>query len=474
MAKSSKSKSKASLALGSAPDLAPAVPPTLHHAASESALHGRIGRQHELTSSMEALDIEDDEGGAGSKHAVALRESPADADAGLIESGNKDSFFSFLKSILGKDIDSVRINVPLFLLEPYSNLEFMGMLEDLEFFVQAPTQPTPLERMVSVVTVLITSLKKAMAKAKKPINPVLGEVFYAHFDAPEGTQAATIGGAKGPLPTTHLVAEQISHHPPISAFHLECPATQVGVTLIHDIKAKYNGLSFALQNSSYATLNMPAHGEEYHITYPDANLIGVLTLSFRLLWTGSCTVTCAKSNLQTTITFKEKRWFGRETHELAGTITPIDNPKKVLATIGGEWTGLTTVTYAGDKEPTPLFDASNSASPYTGTVVPDAIAPDNTSHAVWGDVMAAMRAGDSGKAHKLKTDIENKQRKIAKDREDGKVPPYVPVFFAPDDQGRVRYVGPKIPPANADYKAFTAAAAAATAAATASGPRRAA
>eukprot|EP00158_Paraphelidium_tribonemae_P009672 Partr_v1_DN28927_c4_g1_i2_m25211 putative Oxysterol-binding protein len=48
---------------------------------------------------------------------------------------------------------------------------------------------------------------------KKPYNPVLGEQFFTRWreDAP----AATWKSAE-------CVVEQVSHHPPISAFHIQC------------------------------------------------------------------------------------------------------------------------------------------------------------------------------------------------------------------------------------------------------------
>ena len=42
---------------------------------------------------------------------------------------------------------------------------------------------------------------------KKPYNPILGETFRCYWLHPNGTK-------------THFVAEQVSHHPPVSAFYL--------------------------------------------------------------------------------------------------------------------------------------------------------------------------------------------------------------------------------------------------------------
>ena len=47
-----------------------------------------------------------------------------------------------------------------------------------------------------------------MGSEKKPLNPVLGELFYGHW--PDR-------GGRG---RTELVVEQVSHHPPITAYYI--------------------------------------------------------------------------------------------------------------------------------------------------------------------------------------------------------------------------------------------------------------
>lgn len=56
--------------------------------------------------------------------------------------------------------------------------------------------------------------------AKKPYNPVLGEIFRCHWDIPNATAPAKPEAVSdGPVPWCHkdqltFVAEQVSHHPP--------------------------------------------------------------------------------------------------------------------------------------------------------------------------------------------------------------------------------------------------------------------
>ncbi|QQP38193.1 Oxysterol-binding protein, partial [Caligus rogercresseyi] len=78
---------------------------------------------------------------------------------------------------------------------------------------------SPEERMVGVLR------GDGHPLPKKPYNPILGETFYCHWELPEedGGSSSSKLSSEGPLPRCKeddlvFVAEQVSHHPPISAF----------------------------------------------------------------------------------------------------------------------------------------------------------------------------------------------------------------------------------------------------------------
>ncbi|KNE55799.1 hypothetical protein AMAG_01672 [Allomyces macrogynus ATCC 38327] len=409
--------------------------------------------------------------------------SSIDHEPPVVGAEHKDSFFTFLRKIMGQDVDSLRIPVPLFLLEPVSNLEYLADLEHVENFVAAADEPTPLARLLAVVRVLATGLKKGLKKAKKPLNPVLGEVFFSEFASKADANA----------PVVQLVGEQVSHHPPISAFHASCPDRGADVTLVFDLKAKYNGLSFGLHNDSWARVHLATHNEDYYLTYPHATLAGVLTMNFTLLWHGSCTVECPQTNLQATLHFKEQKWFGRTSHAVHGTVHKIDDHKSVLGSFAGAWNDVITfhpaapessdapaakpskkdrsktkdkkskskssdLTVESDTELVVPILAVHTESEYATHVIPETQCPPHASRNVWSTTMAAMRAGKASAAAAAKAAVENAQRALAKKRADGNAPPYVPAFFEGDPRsgprGNVRYIGPKRwPGRERDYNA---------------------
>lgn len=90
--------------------------------------------------------------------------------------------------------------------------------------------PTPKERMIQVVRWYMCSFHagRKSGVAKKPYNPILGEIFRCHWDVENisggGGEPATAGASAtivndGPVPWCRenqlcFIAEQVSHHPP--------------------------------------------------------------------------------------------------------------------------------------------------------------------------------------------------------------------------------------------------------------------
>lgn len=79
---------------------------------------------------------------------------------------------------------------------------------------------TPKERMLRVVQWYLSSYHagRKAAVAKKPYNPILGEVFRCHWDVPNMSSDSNLVN-DGPVPWCNrnqltFVAEQVSHHPP--------------------------------------------------------------------------------------------------------------------------------------------------------------------------------------------------------------------------------------------------------------------
>lgn len=87
--------------------------------------------------------------------------------------------------------------------------------------------PTPRERMVQVIRWYLCSFHagRKSGVAKKPYNPILGEIFRCHWNIPSVNPSDNTADSSnklvsdGPVPwckenQLSFVAEQVSHHPP--------------------------------------------------------------------------------------------------------------------------------------------------------------------------------------------------------------------------------------------------------------------
>ena len=101
------------------------------------------------------------------------------------------------------------------------------------------------------------------------------------------------------------MTEQVSHHPPVSAYHAVCPARGLTLAGIDQISAKVSGTTLRVAPGAHnkgiyvriAGTNengegVRGAGEEYHITHPIASVNGILRGSFYLTVGDSTVVTC--------------------------------------------------------------------------------------------------------------------------------------------------------------------------------------
>jgi hypothetical protein len=128
----------------------------------------------------------------------------------------QSSLKNFLASIATIKGDLSTITAPPFVLADKSTTEFPRYwIEQPDLFVAVATSHDPAERTLAVLKWLLASLKsqqyagrKPEDGVKKPLNAFLGEVFIGDVLSADSDDE------------THLIAEQVSHHPPVTACYL--------------------------------------------------------------------------------------------------------------------------------------------------------------------------------------------------------------------------------------------------------------
>ncbi|KAJ5219800.1 hypothetical protein N7468_009004 [Penicillium chermesinum] len=359
------------------------------------------------------------------------------------DSSKLKTFLSILRKFVGvTDIASVRFSLPAQLLEPRPNLEYWNYLDRPETFASIGTSDDELGRMLEVLKFWFTKdLKYIKGKPCKPYNSTLGEFFRCSWDVTEGDAseanvpgvkvngaAATDGGE--PVKVCYLT-EQTSHHPPVSAFYIDCPQRGVSARGFDQISAKFTGTNIRVSPGEHNLgifVNIEKRdNEEYQLTHPHAYLGGLLRGALAITVSDAAYITCRKTRMKAILQYLEEGWIGRSQHRLEGVIFRF-NPDKdtttrikdvaekdVVARISGSWHGKITYTVAGSKESQVLIDVE-PLFPASKNVPPDEQQLSNESLKFWGDVTNAITSKQFTQATKLKQDIEERQRQRAAER----------------------------------------------------------
>ncbi|KAI0294845.1 hypothetical protein B0F90DRAFT_1754520 [Multifurca ochricompacta] len=156
-----------------------------------------------------------------------------------------------------------------------------------------------------------------------------GESASASTSSPP-TSMSTTGGT---LRVAYLT-EQISHHPPISAYVASCPTRHITLSGIDQISvrvlpsASVRVSSGAMNKGLFVTLDGgPGVGERYQITHPVAHVNGLLRGSFYATVHESTIVTCTGGPgvgdgdmLRAIIEYKEESWLGKPHFAVEGVV----------------------------------------------------------------------------------------------------------------------------------------------------------
>ncbi|KAL4959979.1 putative oxysterol binding protein (Orp8) [Aspergillus stella-maris] len=374
------------------------------------------------------------------------------------ESSKLKTFLSILRKFVGvSDIASVRFSLPAQLLEPTPNLEYWNYLDRPETFASIGTSDEPLGRMLEVLRFWFTKdLKYIKGKPCKPYNSTLGEFFRCSWEIdstlpglPVASQGASTNGAStvkdgnGNPAKVCFLTEQTSHHPPVSAFYIDCPETGVSARGFDQISAKFTGTSIRVapgQHNLGIFINISQReDEEYQLTHPAAHLGGLLRGALSITVADTCYIVCPKTGTKVILQYLEEGWISRAQNKVEGVIFRYDPSKDtitrikdvsesdVLAKISGSWHNQLYYTLAGSNEPQLLIDIA-PLFPVAKSLPPDENQLSNESRKFWSGVTEAILDKKYSQATKLKVEIEDRQRQKAAERQE-KNEEWKPRFF---------------------------------------------
>jgi hypothetical protein len=148
------------------------------------------------------------------------------------------------------------------------------------------------------------------------------------------------------------VAEQTSHHPPVSSFFFANPANHIYVEGEIRPKSKFLGNSAAVNLCGGSRLSFPVvwPGEQYHITMPSIYARGILFGSLYMEIGDVVTVRCPKNDLIAEIEFLVKGFFSGGYNHVKGKIKK-ESTGQTLYTISGKWSDVMFIQAGSVKVP---------------------------------------------------------------------------------------------------------------------------
>ncbi|CCH59231.1 hypothetical protein TBLA_0B03930 [Henningerozyma blattae CBS 6284] len=385
---------------------------------------------------------------------------------------SSSSWKSFLKSIATFNGDLSTLTAPPFILSPVSLVEFSQYWAEHQNLFLKPNFidsnnfnsikneltdkdttttleydiPTPeIARLLVVVKWFMSTLRsqyysrnESEGTEKKPLNPFLGEVFtgkWLNKDHPDFGE-------------TVLLSEQVSHHPPKTAFAIFNDKNNVHLQGYNEIKTVFSKtLTLSVKQFGHAILTYGNHNDEsYYITLPALHIEGILQASPFVELDGKSYIQSSNGNL-CVLEYSGRGYFsGKKNSVKAKIYTSTEDYKSnkdPLYLISGQWSGICTISKvvpkASKKDSASLNASSNSSSSSSLTtpiIVKDVLFLDSStdkkeplivkdvelqnpleSRKAWLDVANAIRAGDYEKIVASKSKIENAQRQLRKEEE---------------------------------------------------------
>uniref|UniRef100_T1PLE4 Oxysterol-binding protein n=1 Tax=Musca domestica TaxID=7370 RepID=T1PLE4_MUSDO len=317
---------------------------------------------------------------------------------------NKSLIWCLVKQVR-PGMDLSKVVLPTFILEPRS---FLDKLADsyyhADILSRAVLEDDPFTRMKLVVQWYLSGFYKKPKGLKKPYNPILGETYRCYWEHENGSR-------------TYYIAEQVSHHPPISAFYVTNRQEGFCISCSILAKSKFYGNSTSAVLEGVATLTLLPRGESYTLTTPYAHCKGILMGTLSMELGGKINIECENTGYKTELEFKLKPFLGGadSTNVVAGKIRL---GKETLATISGHWDAEMRIKDTKTGEDTTLFAATKDTMRrrLKRYVVPIESQFPNESERLWNLVSAAIRRDDQIGATEEKTVLEESQRNAAKER----------------------------------------------------------
>eukprot|EP01132_Coremiostelium_polycephalum_P004106 gene4106-5137_t len=324
----------------------------------------------------------------------------ASSEVETLNESKKDIVMALIKQIkIGMEIK--HIVLPCFLLQPRSLLEsFTDMFACLDELYKIPEIENQEERFIQVLKFYFSWWHARPKGIKKPFNPVIGEVFDCKYRNPVDEEDVGV-----------FVAEQISHHPPLSAYCFYNKKREIVINgNVTPSYVKYYGNSAESHLKGILTFHFLKLNETYEITLPTIGVKGVLIGKISSFINGKVQIKLLNSTYQANCEFLSKSLIGSSKKQ-NGIRGEVYHQGKTIYKIKGNWDSQIYLNkeHPPSKEDIKLFDVHDVKRFYP-EISPYSEQPPNSSYHLWEEVTKNIKANNDQGTAAEKAKIENKQR----------------------------------------------------------------
>lgn len=244
---------------------------------------------------------------------------------------DKNVMWTILKENIGKELWS--ITMPVSFNEPLSFLQRIN--EHLEYQEQLRMANKCMDQYMRLALVFSHSymmLTNTIKRINKTFNPMLGETYeYVSKDL-------------------RCVMEQVSHHPPIAAYHAESNDFILTGNFIMNTVLKLT--SFKLVPTGESTIILKSTGERFTLTRPVSRLYNYIIGKMYIWYEGPMQCINEETQDRMVLVFKKKGWTSKGDYLVDGEIT--DASGKQVYLVEGDWRESLDLVDPTTKEVTPI------------------------------------------------------------------------------------------------------------------------
>ncbi|CAA0842857.1 Oxysterol-binding protein-related protein 3B [Striga hermonthica] len=255
----------------------------------------------------EGLEVINPEGGTG--------DAETEAQKGRWKQEDRDSYWKMMQRYIGSDITSM-VTLPVLIFEPMSMLQKMAELMEYSHLLKLADECEDPHMRLVYAAAWFVSVYYALQRTWKPFNPILGETYeMVNHDG------------------ITFIAEQVSHHPPMSAAHAENEHFVYDIT--SKVKTKFLGNSVDIYPVGRTRLTLKKSGVVLDLVPPPSKANNII---FGRTWVdspGDMILTNLTTGDKVVLYFQPCGWFGAGRYEVDGYVYNADEEPKFLMT--GKW-----------------------------------------------------------------------------------------------------------------------------------------